>query len=165
MAGDEQRGELVPQLRVAHRLGADEHREHVGALGQLRITAGAVDLVEQQRVGDVAVSAQPVPRPERPQLRQQQPEQLHAVDLHQRWQRTAQLRQPRLVVHADDRPQDAATARLVASYHIAVCDGLIVQWLLDPSRAPQGRELVDALSSALTVALPSEGPDGGAAGP
>lgn len=60
---------------------------------------------------------------------------------------------------------DAATARLVASYHIAVCDGLIVQWLLDPSRAPQGRELVDALSSTLTVALPSDGPDGGAAGP
>lgn len=60
------------------------------------------------------------------------------------------------MIETTDPALDAATARHVASYHIAVCDGLIVQWLLDPSGAPQGRELVDALSSALTVALPAD---------
>ncbi|HEY3691788.1 MAG TPA: TetR/AcrR family transcriptional regulator [Pseudonocardiaceae bacterium] len=43
------------------------------------------------------------------------------------------------------------TARQVASFLIAVYDGLQVQWLLDPERAPTP----DALMAALEVALPA----------
>jgi AcrR family transcriptional regulator len=36
------------------------------------------------------------------------------------------------------------TARVIASFHMALADGLIVQWLLDPRRTPSGEELFDA---------------------
>jgi AcrR family transcriptional regulator len=43
-----------------------------------------------------------------------------------------------------DLPSDRA--RSVASFMILVCDGLIVQWLLDPQRAPTGADAFDAAS-------------------
>jgi hypothetical protein len=48
------------------------------------------------------------------------------------------------------------TARQVASFLIAVCDGLKVQWLLDPQRAPSPDELMAALEIALPAALAAE---------
>lgn len=41
---------------------------------------------------------------------------------------------------------------VVASFLIAVCDGFVLQWLLDPQRTPTGEELVSALGSALAIA-------------
>ena len=43
-----------------------------------------------------------------------------------------------------DLPADRA--RGVASFLMLVCDGLMVQWLLDPERAPSGADAFDAAS-------------------
>jgi AcrR family transcriptional regulator len=45
------------------------------------------------------------------------------------------------------------TARHVACFLIAVYDGLQVQWLLDPQRAPTPDQLMSALETALPAAL------------
>jgi AcrR family transcriptional regulator len=44
---------------------------------------------------------------------------------------------------------DVAVAERVASFILAVCDGFVVQYLLDPERTPTGDELVEALGMAL----------------
>jgi AcrR family transcriptional regulator len=43
-------------------------------------------------------------------------------------------------------------ARALATFQIVICDGLLVQWLLDPDAAPSGAELTGALRLALGVA-------------
>lgn len=50
---------------------------------------------------------------------------------------------------------DERTARTLASLLIAVIDGLALQWLLDPERAPTGEELTRALDSILRTATGS----------
>ncbi len=40
-------------------------------------------------------------------------------------------------------------ARALASFQIVVCDGMLVQWLLDPDATPSGAELTGALRLAL----------------
>jgi hypothetical protein len=40
----------------------------------------------------------------------------------------------------------------LATFQIVICDGLLVQWLLDPDAAPSGAELTGALRLALGVA-------------
>jgi AcrR family transcriptional regulator len=50
--------------------------------------------------------------------------------------------------------EDAETnANVVASFLIAVCDGLVLQWLLDPDSTPTGEELISSLGSALDRAM------------
>jgi AcrR family transcriptional regulator len=50
--------------------------------------------------------------------------------------------------------EDAETnANVVASFLIAVCDGLVLQWLLDPDATPTGEELISSLGSALDRAM------------
>jgi AcrR family transcriptional regulator len=50
--------------------------------------------------------------------------------------------------------EDAETnAAVVASFLIAVCDGLVLQWLLDPDSTPTGEELMSSLGSALGRAM------------
>jgi AcrR family transcriptional regulator len=51
---------------------------------------------------------------------------------------------------------DDEQSRAVASFLIAVCDGLLLQWLVDPQRAPSGEELTAGLDAALPVALAKE---------
>ena len=51
-----------------------------------------------------------------------------------------------------------ADPNVVASFLIAVCDGLVLQWLLDPDETPDGGELVTSLGAALSLAL-EEAPD------
>jgi AcrR family transcriptional regulator len=46
-----------------------------------------------------------------------------------------------------------ADAKVVASFLIAVCDGLVLQWLLDPGETPTGEELASSLASALDQAM------------
>lgn len=49
-----------------------------------------------------------------------------------------------------------ADPKVVASYLIAVCDGLMLQWLLDPEETPTGEELVATLGVALTAAIKAQ---------
>jgi AcrR family transcriptional regulator len=46
--------------------------------------------------------------------------------------------------------------RAVASFMIAVCDGLMLQWLVDPAHAPSGAEVTAGLEAALPLALATE---------
>jgi hypothetical protein len=43
--------------------------------------------------------------------------------------------------------------KVIASFLIAICDGLVLQWLLDPDETPTGDELISSLGSALSQAL------------
>lgn len=43
--------------------------------------------------------------------------------------------------------------RAAASFMIAVCDGLLLQWLVDPEHAPSGEELTAGLDAALPLAV------------
>jgi AcrR family transcriptional regulator len=56
----------------------------------------------------------------------------------------------------DDADVGDESVRAVASFMIAVCDGLLLQWLVDPERAPSGEELTAGLDVALPVALAQE---------
>ncbi|ASR36430.1 transcriptional regulator [Prauserella marina] len=51
--------------------------------------------------------------------------------------------------------------RAVASFVIAVCDGLSVQWLLDSEDAPTAEELMAGLMSMWSVSFPPAGKTGG----
>jgi AcrR family transcriptional regulator len=46
---------------------------------------------------------------------------------------------------------DERTARAVATVTSAIADGLVIQWLLDPERAPDGQELVLGLQALVSV--------------
>jgi AcrR family transcriptional regulator len=50
-------------------------------------------------------------------------------------------------------PERGADPKVVASFLIAVCDGLVLQWLLDPHETPNGEDLVASLGAALSLAL------------
>ena len=58
----------------------------------------------------------------------------------------------------ESAPDRGADPKVVASFLIAVCDGLMLQWLLDPDETPDGGELVASLGAALSLAL-EEAPD------
>lgn len=45
---------------------------------------------------------------------------------------------------------------VVASFLMAICDGLMLQWLVDPAETPSGEELVSSLSAALKAALQAQ---------
>jgi AcrR family transcriptional regulator len=47
-------------------------------------------------------------------------------------------------VRASARELDEETTRTIASFLLAVCDGLMVQWLIEPARTPSGRAVFDA---------------------
>ncbi|HEY0575358.1 MAG TPA: TetR/AcrR family transcriptional regulator [Pseudonocardia sp.] len=47
---------------------------------------------------------------------------------------------------------DERRASTLASFQIALCDGLLVQWLLDPDATPSAPQLVDALTAMLGTA-------------
>jgi AcrR family transcriptional regulator len=50
-----------------------------------------------------------------------------------------------------------ADPKVVASFLIAVCDGLMLQWLLDAAETPSGGELVASLGAALDAAIKAQG--------
>jgi AcrR family transcriptional regulator len=49
-----------------------------------------------------------------------------------------------------------ADPEVVASFLIAIADGFMVQFLVDPAHLPTGEQLTSALGSALTAALASQ---------
>jgi AcrR family transcriptional regulator len=55
----------------------------------------------------------------------------------------------------DDVEDAGIDPQVVSSFLIAVCDGLVLQWLLDPDATPGGEELIASLGAALARALPA----------
>ena len=53
----------------------------------------------------------------------------------------------------EDAKQAGTDAKVIASFLIAVCDGLVLQWLLDPAETPNGEELISSLGPALSQSL------------
>jgi AcrR family transcriptional regulator len=53
----------------------------------------------------------------------------------------------------DATEESGIDPKVVASFLIAVCDGLVLQWLLEPEQTPSGEELISSLGSALGQAL------------
>lgn len=56
-------------------------------------------------------------------------------------------------VAGEDVQLDERGCRAVASLVIAACDGLAVQWMLDPQGAPDAAELVTGLQAIVTASL------------
>lgn len=63
-------------------------------------------------------------------------------------------------VRAEDLALSREHAETLSSLITAVCDGLILQWLIDPERVPSSREIVEALAAVSPAARPRG--DGGA---
>jgi AcrR family transcriptional regulator len=49
----------------------------------------------------------------------------------------------------DESMVDERTARTVGSFYLGLLSGVMVQWLVDPERAPSGRDLAEALRTIL----------------
>jgi AcrR family transcriptional regulator len=60
-------------------------------------------------------------------------------------------------------PVDERAARTVGSFYQALLSGVLVQWLIDPSRAPSGHDLAEGLRRILG-SLQASGADGQPAG-
>ena len=60
----------------------------------------------------------------------------------------------------EEAESQGADPNVIASFLIAVCDGLLLQWLLDPERTPSGEELVASLGAGLSLAAEAEGAEG-----
>jgi AcrR family transcriptional regulator len=57
---------------------------------------------------------------------------------------------------ADGTEVDDPRCRAIASFVIAVCDGLAVQWLLDPQNTPSGAELTAGLATVWAASFPAQ---------
>lgn len=57
----------------------------------------------------------------------------------------------------DGTPPSDPRCRAVASFVIAVCDGLAVQYLLDPDQAPSGEQLLAGLATVFAASFPATG--------
>jgi AcrR family transcriptional regulator len=56
---------------------------------------------------------------------------------------------------ADGTTPDDPRCRAIATFVIAVCDGLSVQWLLDPDHSPDGSELMAGLATVWAASFPA----------
>jgi AcrR family transcriptional regulator len=63
--------------------------------------------------------------------------------------RTAGARMIRRAVEADGMSFSEEHAETLSSLMTAVCDGLILQWLLDPERVPSSEQVMAALAAAI----------------
>lgn len=55
---------------------------------------------------------------------------------------------------ADGTPADDPRCQSIAAFVIAVCDGLSIQWLLDPDHAPDGEQLLAGLATIWSASFP-----------
>jgi AcrR family transcriptional regulator len=71
--------------------------------------------------------------------------------------RRARTRVAELVAQslADGTPAEDPRCRSIATFVIAVCDGLSVQWLLDPEHSPSGDELMAGLATVWAASFPA----------
>ncbi len=51
---------------------------------------------------------------------------------------------------------DGEPARAVGSFHLALLNGLMIQWMLDPEHAPSGQDMTEALRTILESVRPAE---------
>ncbi|MGI8761785.1 MAG: TetR/AcrR family transcriptional regulator [Jatrophihabitantaceae bacterium] len=56
---------------------------------------------------------------------------------------------------ADGTPAQDPRCAAIATFVIAVCDGLAVQWLLDPENAPSGEQLLAGLATVWAASSPA----------
>jgi AcrR family transcriptional regulator len=72
--------------------------------------------------------------------------------------RRARTRVAELVAEslADGTPADDPRCAAVASFVIAACDGLSVQWLLDPEGTPDAEQLLDGLMTVWAASFPGQ---------
>ena len=61
----------------------------------------------------------------------------------------------------EERAVDERLARTVGSFYLALMSGLIVQWLVDPERAPSGSDMAEALRTILASIRGAEEADEG----
>ncbi len=120
-------------------------REGDGPLEHLRtFWSGAAESVEEQQ-GLMLALIEALPAAARsPVLRAQ------LADLIEETRRASQATIEGAIPGAE--ALDERTARTLASLLIAVIDGLALQWLIDPERAPTGEELTGTLDSILLTA-------------
>lgn len=123
-------------------------QEGAGPIDHLRtFSSGAAESIEEQQ-GLMLALIEALPAAARsPVLRAQ------LADLIEETRRASQATIETTIPGAD--ALDEHTARTLASLLIAVVDGLALQWLLDPERAPTGEELTRALDSILRTATGS----------
>jgi AcrR family transcriptional regulator len=119
--------------------------EDAGPIEHLRtFWSGAAESVEEQQ-GLMLALIEALPAAARsPVLRAQ------LADLIEETRRASQATIKAAIPGAE--ALDERTARTLASLVIAVIDGLALQWLIDPERAPTGEELAGALDSILLTA-------------
>lgn len=55
----------------------------------------------------------------------------------------------------DGSSPDDPRCRAIASFVIAVCDGLAVQYLLDPDQVPSGAQLLEGLATVFAASFPA----------
>lgn len=87
---------------------------------------------------------------------QREPDLRHLLAAHYR---RARARVAHLVAEslADGTQADEPRCQAIATFVIAVCDGLSVQWLLDPEHSPSGAELMAGLAIIWAASFPGEG--------
>ncbi|MBB3051039.1 AcrR family transcriptional regulator [Prauserella isguenensis] len=75
--------------------------------------------------------------------------------------RTCRLRVAGLVAESlgDGTRGDDPRCRAVATFVVAVCDGLAVQWLVDPDGVPTPDELLAGLATLWSASFPPDGND------
>jgi AcrR family transcriptional regulator len=56
--------------------------------------------------------------------------------------------------YGDDTPADDPRCLAVAGFILAVCDGLALQWLLDPQRSPRPEHLLEGLADMIARSQP-----------
>ena len=109
--GDEQRHQLIAQLRIGHPATVlvgrpRQRRQRVGARGQLRIGTALGDFGVQQPVGFLDTAAQAAPRAPALQAGRTDAQQLERREVQQLGQHLAQRGQPGGIAGSDDQPHD-----------------------------------------------------------
>ena len=125
------------------------------------ITQDVEDVAPLARIATAGVAA-------RESFEEQRPLLLAFVEAMAQAPRSDELREQMATLYREGRQAVAAIVRasfgdeverlgaqteVVASFMIAVVDGLALQWLLDPDDTPSGEELVAALGTAIALAL------------
>ena len=67
----------------------------------------------------------------------------------------ARLGLAELLQKIDESTVGERTLTKLGSLHLALLDGLMLQWLIDPDRAPTGRDMVEALRVLLGSLQPA----------
>ncbi len=55
-----------------------------------------------------------------------------------------------------DAKYEERARRAIGSFYLALMNGLMARWLLDPKRAPSGRDMAEALGTVLEDIRPAE---------